>query len=286
MMMEKIETSKIIEVFRNVHAHRLMANLIRKYSTNRSDIREIAIDGLNLSECRNILDLGCGFGFFTEALKGRVHPRAVVTGVDVIGGYEGMFLETCMKAGLEGRFLSAAASQIKDVTRKTFDLILCSYALYFFTDAIPDISRILAPHGIFIVITHDRNNMKELISITKEVLSRNNMLKEENLPLEKIIAQFSSENGMEMLKPWFGQVAAIDYRNSLVFRPEDDLRIIEYFLFKSPFLLSGINCEMECIVHLLSIKLQQDALLQERFTLSKNDRIFICSSPLDEQGKA
>ena len=279
-MKKKVAQSKIIEVFNDVRAHRVIADLIRKHSTNKIDVREVAFDGLNLSDCSEILDLGCGFGFFTEMLKGKVHPHAVVTGVDVVGGYERVFLETCREAGLEGRFLGGSASVTKKLPVRSFDLILCSYALYFFADLIPAISRILTANGLFVAITHDRNNMKELISVTKDVLARNNMLKEKKLPLEMIISQFSSENGMNLLAPWFGQVKTLDYFNSLVFRPEDNLKITEYFLFKSPFLLSGTDYEMEWVVQLLSIQFLQASFLRDGFTISKNDRIFICTLPL------
>jgi len=278
-MENKSEKQNVIDVFTDVQVHRLIADLIRKHSTNRSDIRDIALDGLNISECRNILDLGCGFGLFTEILKKRVHPLAVVTGVDVISGYEAPFLETCRSAGFEGKFFSSGAPLIKEFPDRTFDLILCSYALYFFPELIPHVSRVLASNGIFIAIAHDRNNMRELIDITKDILTGNDMLRDGMLPLETIIGQFSSENGLELLSPWFGQIKTIDYYNTLVFQPEDGSQIIKYFLFKSPFLLSGTNFEIEWVVKLLSAQLQKGSFLRDGFTISKNDRIFVCSSP-------
>lgn len=280
-MGKNVSKAKVIEVFTDVSAHRVIADLIRKHSTNQKDVRKIAIDGLNLGDCRNILDLGCGFGFFTEMLKGRVHPRAVVTGLDVIEGNEGAFFATCREAGLEGRFLGGSATRVKKFPERSFDLILCSYALYFFPDLIPAISRILNANGIFIAITHDSNNMREMITVTKDVLARNNMLKEKILPLENIISQFSSENGLNLLAPWFGQVKTIDFFNSLIFPFEDRLKITDYFLFKCPFLLSGADYETELVVQLLSIHFQQDSFLKEGFTISKNDRIFTCCLPLD-----
>lgn len=280
-MKKKVAKSKIVEVFTDVHAHRVIADLIRKQSTNKDDVRNVAIEGLNLSDCREILDLGCGFGFFTEALQGRVNPHAIVTGIDVVGGYKKVFLETCREARVQGRFLEGDALQIENFSVRTYDLILCSYALYFFADIIPATSRILKENGTLIVITHDRNNMRELISVTKDVLARNNVLKEKELPLEKIIRQFSWENGLDLLKPWFGQVKTVDYFNSLVFLPEDGMKIAEYLHFKSPFLLSGTSYEMEWIVQLLSIQFQQASFLQDGFTISKNDRIFVCTLPLN-----
>ncbi len=64
VMKMNVAKAKIIEVFTDVRAHRVIADLIRKYSTNKNDVREAAIDGLTLSDCREILDLGCGFGFY------------------------------------------------------------------------------------------------------------------------------------------------------------------------------------------------------------------------------
>jgi ubiquinone/menaquinone biosynthesis C-methylase UbiE len=280
VMGKKVEKSKVIKVFTDVQAHRLMTDLIRKHSTNKRDVRKVAVSELKLSDCKDILDLGCGYGFFTEMMKGRVHPHALATGVDLVSGYERPFLENCAKAGIQGKFLSGSASLIKKFPAGKFDLILCSYALYFFPDLIPVISRLLSQNGIFVVITHDRNNMKEMVSVTKDVLAKNSMLKGRELPLEKIISEFSSENGLNMLTPCFGQVRAIDYFNTLVFRPEDRKEITEYFLFKSPFLLSESDNDTEWVVKSLSIQFQKASFLQDGFTISKNDRIFICSSPL------
>ena len=46
--------------------------LIARYSINRRDIREIALEKLDLSSFKDILDLGCAYGFFTERLAGRL----------------------------------------------------------------------------------------------------------------------------------------------------------------------------------------------------------------------
>ena len=76
-----------------------------------------------------------------------------------------------------------------------------------------------------------------------------------------------------------GQVKTIDFFNSLIFRFDDRLKIIEYFLFKSPFLLSDTDYEMDLVVQLLSLQFQQDSFLKDGFTISKNDRIFTCCLP-------
>ena len=70
------------------------------------------------------------------------------------------------------------SSRIKKYPARSFDLIICSYALYFFAGMIPEISRILKRDGIFITITHSQCDMQELVDITKKIMKRNNLLDE------------------------------------------------------------------------------------------------------------
>lgn len=123
--------------------------------------------------------------------------------------------------------------------------------------------------------------MKELVYVTKDILAKNNMLKKEALPIEKILNEFSSENGCDMLTQCFGCVTAIDYLNTLIFQPGESETVIEYFLFKSPFLLTETNDDVNRLAKLLLLELQQNtSILKNGFSISKNDRIFISSSPL------
>jgi len=144
------EQAQIHKVFDDVQAHLRIAELIRRFSTNRRDVRRTSLEGLDLKDCRQILDLGCAFGSFTDKLEGRVSPDAVATGVDVIGGYEPLFLAACRRAGIRGRFFSTGTPILETFADRTFDLILCSYALYFFPEAIPEIARLLHPQGTFV----------------------------------------------------------------------------------------------------------------------------------------
>ncbi len=265
----------LAEAFRNVERHRDAADLIRAHSLNRRSIREVALEGLDLGGCRKILDLGSGFGPFIDVLKGRVAPGAVLTGVDVFDDYGAPFVSACREARLRGVFLSDGVSVIETFPERTFDLIFCSYSLYFFPDRIPDISRILRDDGVFVAITHDRNNMRELIAAVKAILSDLGHRPDDPLPVEDILGRFTAENGEAMLKPWFGDIRAVDYPNTLVFEAEHQPELLRYFHFKSPFFLHGTPFRADTVADLLEARLRP----QERFVLSKNDRIFICSSP-------
>lgn len=210
-----LDKKKIRQVFRKVQKHRCIEQLIRRFSSNKADIRITALNQVDLTHCQNILELGCAFGSFTEALKNRLHPQARITGLDIVPEYELFFLEACKRAGYSGTFSSTGVNSIKKYPAGAFDLVICSFALYFFIDIIPEIARVLK-NGFFITITHSSCNMQELIALTKTILKKNKLLSNnELLPMEIILRQFSAENGASLLSPHFRRIQQIDFDNSL-----------------------------------------------------------------------
>ncbi len=277
--MKNENLSPVVEVYANINQHRLVADLIRKRSTNKRDVRDVALGQINFQAVERILDLGCGFGFFTEALAGKLPAEASITGMDLIPGHEPLFLQACAHAGARGHFIPGHVSAITSLEDRSFDLILCSYALYFFPEMVRHIARILKHEGVFATITHDSYNMGELFDCIKSIMDILNTQKQTLLPVEKIIRNFSAENGTAILEKWFGQVKTIDYPNALVYNIDEMTEIIDYFHFKSPFFLAGTKIdEQKIAVHLPDL-LRQKAQTGNGVVISKNDRIFICSEP-------
>jgi len=278
--------SPVIEVFSQVEVHRRIAEMIQRHSTNPEDIRAAALDMLALEDVREILELGCGFGSFAETLKGRIHPKAVLTGLDIIPAYEKPFLESCGRSVIACRFISSSVTRIETFADASYDLVLCSYALYFFPHVISQIARILKPTGAFVAITHDRKNMGELIEIIKGILSKNDLLTEAHLPVEKIMSRFCADNGQMLLQPWFDSIRIMDYRNALIFPPGDVAHILDYFRFKSPLFLTGTHYQTDKIISLLTWELKRSSLRRQGLTMFKDDRIFICEAPRRNRRKA
>lgn len=279
------EQAQIHKVFDDVQAHLRIADLIQRFSTNKHDVRRTSLEGLDLKDCRQILDLGCAFGSFTDKLKDRVSPDAVVTGVDVIGGYEPLFLAACRRAGIRGRFFSTGTSILETFADRSFDLILCSYALYFFPEAIPEIARLLYPKGTFVAITHQRQNAVEMIGLVKRVLDAMGLFHERDLPLENITGRFSSENGEALLQPWFGRIDVIDFPNKLVFSKRDIEHFLDYCRFKSPLYFTDTGLDMEAVIPAVSEQIRRAASERNGITVSKDDCIFICALPKSRQEK-
>jgi len=285
-MKREAQEAQVAEVFIGVEAHQETASLIRSHSTNQRDIREEALANLDLQHCRRILDLGCGFGFFAETLRNKVPPTAHITGLDMIPAYEPLFLEVCKRVGVQGRFLALPVSYIHSLPEGSWDLVICSYALYFFPEIIPRVAQLLTPAGLFVTITHARDNMGELIAAARTSLRKIGFLSDrEHLPIEEIIGRFCAENGHELLSPWFARIDAADYPNTLIFKPEEVSLLLSYFHFKSPFFLTGIDRDRDGILSAITDHLTDVSQSQQGFTISKDDRIFICRQPRFPGGK-
>ena len=281
-MSEVLDKKKIRKVFRDVQKHLAIAQLIRRFSTNKDDIRKTALKQVDLSNCQSILELGCAFGAFTEALKDKLHPEAKITGIDIIPEYKPFFLEACRRAGYSGIFSSSGIDKIKKYPTGSFDLVICSYALYFFPNMIPEISRVLKKDRIFITITHSQADMREIVVIVKNILQQNNSLDDkQSLPIEIIFDQFSAENGKALLHPFFSRIQEIDFKNTLVFHPQEINHFLDYFQFKKSFFLSGTDAHNKTIINQLTRELQDSAMKNNLVTMCKDDKIFICSHPVE-----
>ena len=281
-MAEVLDKKKIRKVFRDVQKHLAIAQLIRRFSTNKDDIRKTALKQVDLSNCKSILELGCAFGAFTEALKDKLHPEAKITGIDIISEYKPFFLEACKRAGYSGYFFSSGIDKIKKFPAGSFDLVICSYALYFFADMIPEIARVLKKDGLFITITHSQADMREIVSIVKNILQQNNSINDkQSLPIEIIFDQFSAENGEKLLHSFFGRILAIDFKKALVFQPQEIDHFLDYFQFKKSFFLSGTDAHNKTIINQLMRELQDSAMKNNLVTMCKDDKIFICSHPVE-----
>lgn len=271
------QTSKeLAEVFGDVRTHQKINDIIRKYNSNHDDIREMALDKFNLSEALTILDLGCAFGFFTRALRRKTNPEAKITGIDCHPQYHDSYLDSCRLAEIDGKFIGECITSIRRIRSNTIDLILCSYALYFFPEILPHISRILKNDGLFIAITHSSRHLYELGAQVKNVLSRSG----DSLPYEVLIDGFSAENGLDLLLPWFEDVQYENFPNTLVFNKTDVADFEAYLRFKQSFFIPQSAPERKKQLALLIDYFKGYFSETKQFVISKSDAIFYCRKPL------
>ena len=251
--------------------HAAVADIIRRRSTNRADVREVALDGLDLSFASAILDLGCGFGFMTEAVARRVAPDARIVGVDACSANEQPYLERVTGPSRVGRFIRRQIDKQLDWPDDSFDLIVASYSLYFFPEIIPEVARVLAPRGLFIALTHMEESCRDLLHAVG--------VENTDSHLRPVSRNFSAENGGRLLAPWFGEVERVDSHNSLAFGAAEHDDILAYLRFKLPFLAPASEPGSE-LPEPLWRTIQASLSHQGRVVLAKNDAAFRCRKPL------
>lgn len=271
---------QLAEVFKDATTHQAVAKIIIKHLSNDTDVREAALNGLDLSNAKNILDLGCGFGYFTRALKDRVQEGANITGIDRHKQYEKPYLQSCEEANLKGTFIDQGIRSLKQFNDDSIDLVICSYAMYFFPEAIPEISRVLKDDCYFITITHAKPHMLEFTSYVRKILLRNGIDPGVFLPYEALIDNFSNINGKALLRDGFCSVKHKDYKSSLVFNKEDFQDFVRYFNFKHSFFLPLNHADLEKWARIILEHVKNDLDKNGSLRITKDDMIFVCTTPI------
>ena len=257
--------------FQSPSDHETTSAIIRRRSTNDTDVRDAALRGLDLSFARNILDLGCGFGFMAEAVARRAAPDAHLTGVDTWRSNELPFHERVNATGRRSSFVCTHVGSTLPWPDHSFDLVVCSYSLYFFVEALPEVARVLAPHGRLLALTHTEGSIVSLLRAAG--------LPEDGSRLLALARQFSATNGRGMLNDCFDKVTQIDYRNSLRFETEHLEEFLAYLRFKLPLLVPDARPGDDLPEAL--VRFARDSLADGgEVCVEKDDVVFQCGGPL------
>ncbi|MBN1945433.1 MAG: class I SAM-dependent methyltransferase [Bradymonadales bacterium] len=264
--------------FSSPQRHLASAEIIRAHSTNPADIRSVALQGLDLSTTRSVLDLGCGFGFMAEAIAGRVHADAVITGVDACDENGPAFLEAVKAGGRRGEFHRLRVRNQLPWPDGTFELVIASYSLYYFTEVLPDVARVLRPDGLLVAITHSRTSFRSLVTAAG--------LQPERNPITDLIGRFCSENAEERLGRYFERIQRVDYPNRLVFTPLTLSDLLSYVQFKLPLLIpprrpeETAGCSAFSIPEWIRTNLALNLEKTGELTIEKDDTAFHCWRPI------
>ncbi len=255
-------------------------DIIKTYSTNKEDVRNTALDGLDLTGFVTILELGCGYGFFIESLRNRLNMNAHISGIDIVRNNREAYLHNISSAGYTGGFIQGSVDQIADFADEKYDLIIASYSLYFFPHLIPQISRILKKNGLFITITHSDLSLQAAIDIIVKSLSLADINVHDELAITSLFKNFSTQNGYAKLSPYFSKIDMINYRNSLIFPAEkidDCMDYIEkkrYLIYKE--ILDENPDKIDKYKQIFYNEIASYSLLNHGIILNKDDSVFRC----------
>jgi SAM-dependent methyltransferase len=278
----------IRKTYEEVVWHRRCKDIIQGYALNTKDIRDVALEGLDLSQVHRVLDLGCGYGFFTERLSGRLSSQAHITGIDVIEkNNRDSFLHAVNHMGYRGTFIQGSAEIIRDMDDSGFDLVITSYSLYFFPHLIAEIARILEPGGLFIAVTHSKHSLHEVTVLVSESMKSAGIEPPDDLKIYELFDSFSLEDGATRLSPFFEEVINIVYKNSLIFPYAHFNDFIEYITIKKPLffneVLAGYPSKIDAVMSAFTKTSYEHARIHGNVTLNKDDGIFRCRRPVHDR---
>lgn len=251
-------------------SHETTSALIRRHSTNPVDIRAVITAGRDLSQAREVLELGCGFGFMGGWVAAVIHPQGRITGVDACLGNRRPFKSRVRQAGRKATFLRMSVDGRLPWPSHSFDLVVASHSLYYFVEAVPEIARVLRPGGCFLTVTHTQESCRALCRLVGVNPERSLLL--------KLMTRFGAENGDRVLRDSFGVVERVDYRNSLHFSVDEVDDLLQYLRFKFRFLNEWPESEPELFEAGLQ-DLTARVLGQGGIELSKDDAAFWCARP-------
>jgi ubiquinone/menaquinone biosynthesis C-methylase UbiE len=272
----------ITRTYELVHDLLLTRYIIKSYSSNKTDIRDVALAGLNLKKAKRVLELGCGYGFFIEKLKGMLHDKAVIIGIDMVENNREPFLHSVASIQYKGEFITGSADIIRDMHESIFDLIITSYSLYFFPHLISEVSRILLPRGIFISLTHSKNSLQEVTRFISDCMGKVGINKKD-IMINKLFLAFSQENGDFLLKKYFNTVERMDFINSMFFSYKNIDDCIFYVEKKQNLIYKEVMDlmpdKLDYVQNCVRNHIIEYTKLNKNFTLNKNDAVFRCFGP-------
>jgi len=274
----------IRKTYELIQEHMRTKAIIREHALNRRDIREVALEGLDLSAVRRVLDLGCGYGFFTEKLQGRLHQGAHILGIDLVDRENRrVFLQTVKDIGYEGEFVRSRADIIRSMDESSFDMAIASYSLYFFPHLVGAIARVLSPEGVFIAVTHSKYSLREVTSFVPRCMERMGIVPPGEIMINRLFRAFSLEEGEEMLSPFFGRVERVIYENDLLFPLDRIGECIDYLDKKKHLIFKEVMenhpQKVGDMVSYFNDMVFAYAKEHGRIVLTKDDAVFRCFRP-------
>lgn len=205
---------------RNLQARQ---GLHAKYATK--DWFEWLADHLDLSENVDILDIGCGAGWFwSSAAFGHSKSRLTLSDAS-----ENLLAEAVTRLSADRRF-NTVTGHVADAAclpfdDASFDVATAMHMLYHVTDqekAVSEIARVLRPGGFAAVTTNGSDNMHTLFDVRREAFGATES--------DPAAAAFSIERGKDLLERHFNSVTVHMFEDTYaVDDPEDILAYIISF---------------------------------------------------------
>ncbi len=192
------------------------ARLNSEYTIAEIGWFEWVAQNLPIKEADRILDIGCGPGWFWQAVAQQLPAGISLALADLSDGMVEEAMDRCRPlpfAEVNGRRADAVSLPFAD---HTFDGVIGMHMLYHVTDqekAIGEMYRVLRPGGFLAVTTNGIGNMRQLYELTTVFGSP---------PYDPAGAAFGYEAAERKMRKIFGNVNRMDYPARMrVTEPQD-----------------------------------------------------------------
>ena len=156
-----------------------------------------------------ILELGSGPGLLWKSCINRIPAGWKITLSDLSPGMVDAAWRNLVVTGRAFQFKEIDAQSIP-LDDGTFDVVIANHMLYHVPDrrkALAEIKRVLKPGGHLIATTAGERHLHEILDWFRQI--------HESDVWELFVVDFTLENGMEQLQPYFSQVTLSRYEDNL-----------------------------------------------------------------------
>ncbi len=183
--------------------------LHEQFSTNPTDWFSWVFDQFDFPADARILELGCGPADLWKKNSNRIPAGWQVHLSDFSPGMVHEARQALSATNKPFRF-SVLDAQSLPFEKEMFDAVIANHMLYHVPDrskALAEISRVLRPGANLYAATNGDANMQEIWEIVHRF--------DPSIPLQKLGAPFTLDNGPEQLAPYFRFITLLELPNSL-----------------------------------------------------------------------
>ena len=193
------------------------ANLHAKYA-NRDWFAWVA-EELDWNGIHDVLDIGCGAGWFWCSTKGAV-PRAV--NLTLTDASDHMQKEAYKNVSARDHFQSVASDAADAAAlphpENNFDIAIMMHMMYHVTDperAINEVARVLRPNGRIAITTNGITNLKSIYEIGCDVFR--------GTPYDPAAAIFGPQDAIKILSDQFNDIQLHEFHDTYTVTDTEDI---------------------------------------------------------------
>ncbi len=179
------------------------ADLHRKYTSNPENVYAMMARTTPWAEATQILEVGCGPGWWWQYAQPNLLPGAHVTLTDLSPGMVSEAVGRCEGFGMNVTGLEADVIQLP-FPDDSFDLVTAHYMLYHVPDiaaAVAELARVLKSSGTLVAASNGPGHFAQFRGALAEVFT------EDGLHAYHINNRFSPESGRAFLEALFAEVS-------------------------------------------------------------------------------